>query len=80
MPRPPYQPPMSAHVRQMPHYRNLSLPNPEAESTYICSPVCAHPRHTNSPGNPTAQEYEETYSLRPTASIRPHHPAAYTQA
>ena len=78
-PPPPYQPPMTAHMQRMPHYRRRreSPPNPEAET------VRAHRRvhirvHPHSPRTPTEQDYEE--SPRPAAAAGPHDPVTPTHA
>ena len=78
-PLPPYQPPMFAHIQQMPRYRRLrgSQPNPEAETVSAYSRVRVRSR-PRSPRTHTAQDYE--HSPGPTSANSPHDPTTHTHA
>ena len=76
----PHQPPVSAHLQQMPRYCRPHGPqsNLEAESVSAYPRVRVRLRPTHSPCTATAQDYED--SPRPTAAARPHDSNTHTHA
>ena len=76
---PPYQPSMSAHIKQMPGYRRHreSKPNCEAETVRAYPRVQIRPR-PRSPRTPTAQDYGG--SPGPATATSPHDPTTPTYA
>ena len=76
----PYQPPMSAHIQQMPCYRRPRERQcqPAAESMSAYPRVRVRLRRAHSPCIPTSQEYED--SAGPTTAISPQDPTTRTHA
>ena len=75
----PYQPSMSAHIKQMPRCRRPrgSQPDPEPETVRTYSRVRVPPRR-RSPCTPRAQDYKD--SPGPTTATSPHDLGTHTHA
>ena len=76
IPTPPYQPHISAHIRQLSHHMHSRKPHRNPEAECAGSPSRARSRRT-----PTEEDYLEEYSCRPHALTHnaparpePHHP------